>query len=59
LDATAEAPNAVFSLYEQGKVFGEALEKLSNNLSMLQKSVEEFVEAKRLAFPRFFFLNDA
>lgn len=45
-------------LYEQGKVYGETLERLSNNLTLLQKNIEEFIETKRLAFPRLFFLND-
>ena len=45
-------------LYEQGKVYGEMLERVSNNFSVLQKNVEEFIETKRLAFPRLFFLND-
>ena len=45
-------------LYEQGKVYGETLERLSNNFSVLQKNIEEFIETKRLAFPRLFFLND-
>ena len=45
-------------MYEQGKVHGETLERLSNNFSLLQKNIEDFIETKRLAFPRFFFLND-
>lgn len=39
-------------------MYGETLERLSNNFSILQKNIEEFIEAKRLAFPRLFFLND-
>lgn len=39
-------------------MYGETLEKLSNNISILQKNVEDFIETKRLAFPRLFFLND-
>ena len=53
-----EAPNIFFVLYEQGKAYGETLECLSNNFTLLQKGIEEFIEAKRLAFPRLFFLND-
>jgi len=53
-----EAPNIYFMLYEQGKVYGEMLERVSNNFSILQKNIEEFIETKRLAFPRLFFLND-
>ena len=45
-------------MYEQGKVHGETLERLSNNFSLLQKNIEDFIETKRLAFPRLFFLND-
>jgi hypothetical protein len=40
-------------------VYAEVLEKLVSNFQIVQKNVEEFVEARRLAFPRFFFLNDA
>lgn len=53
-----ESPNIFFVLYEQGKVYGETLERLSNNFSLLQKNIEEFIETKRLAFPRLFFLHD-
>ena len=53
-----EAPNIFYILYEQGKVYGETLERLSNNFGLLQKNIEEFIETKRLAFPRLFFLND-
>lgn len=53
-----EAPNIFHALYEQGKVYGETLERLSNNFSVLQKNIEDFIETKRLAFPRLFFLND-
>ena len=53
-----EAPNIFFILYEQGKVYGEILERLANNFTLLQKNIEEFIETKRLAFPRLFFLND-
>jgi dynein heavy chain len=59
LSDSMEAPDAYFALYEQGKVHGDTIEKLVNNLQGLQKNVEEYLESRRLAFPRFFFLNDA
>lgn len=36
----------------------EALENIISKNTLIQKSLEDFIEAKRLAFPRFFFMTD-
>jgi len=38
--------------------FNEILESVSNKGTLIQKAVEDYIEAKRLAFPRFFFMTD-
>jgi dynein heavy chain len=49
--------NAFYNLYiQQNRV--EIFEKSINEFTLVQKSVEDYVEARRLAFPRFFFMND-
>ena len=36
----------------------DTLEKILGKTVLIQKSFEDYIEAKRLAFPRFFFMSD-
>ena len=36
----------------------EALALLNQGLDQIQKALEDYLEFKRMAFPRFYFLND-
>jgi hypothetical protein len=48
---------ALYNLYTQSYK-EETFERLINSFTLLQKNVEDSLEARRLAFPRFFFMND-
>ena len=50
-------PNAKFNLYIACRA--DTFERLINTLTVVQKSVEDMIESRRLAFPRFFFMTDA
>jgi hypothetical protein len=39
-------------------VLTDTLDKLISKCTIIQKNVEDALEAKRLAFPRFFFMTD-
>ena len=48
------------------RAFGESLIELQEGVdkiitkgTLVQKAIEDYIEAKRLAFPRFFFMTDA
>ena len=53
----AVATPKVLHLFSDSFV-GESLERFTTKCTLLQKSIEDFIEAKRLAFPRFFFMTD-
>ena len=50
-------PNVIKATSRPG--LGEELEKIQSNLSLCEKALAEYLEAKRLAFPRFYFASSA
>ena len=50
-------PQAIYNLMIESRM--EIFRELSGHFKVLQKKVHDFLEAKRLAFSRFFFLNDS
>jgi len=56
MEATNKEPNVVLACHEDGRF--EALNALSERLDMCQKSLTDYLDTKRNAFPRFFFLSD-
>ncbi|KAJ3364693.1 hypothetical protein GGF32_001332 [Allomyces javanicus] len=51
----SKTPNAVEACTKEGLF--EMLEKLQAQLSLCEKSLAEYLETKRLAFPRFYFVS--
>ncbi|KAJ3391292.1 hypothetical protein HDU84_006208 [Entophlyctis sp. JEL0112] len=50
-----KTPNAVEACMKEGLF--EVLEKLQSQLALCEKSLAEYLETKRLAFPRFYFVS--
>ena len=57
LKEMASVPNVIEASSREG--LGEELEKIQSNLSLCEKALAEYLEAKRLAFPRFYFASSA
>jgi len=55
--STSKSPLAAYNLKIHSRM--PVFEKLIKYFSSLQQKVTEYLEQKRLAFPRFFFLTDA
>jgi dynein heavy chain len=53
--SASKTPNAVEACTREGLF--ELLEKLQGQLSLCEKSLAEYLETKRLAFPRFYFVS--
>jgi hypothetical protein len=54
--STFKKPKATYNLMIKTRI--EVFEKLIKHFSVLQKKVHDFLENRRRAFPRFFFLTD-
>ena len=50
-------PNVIETCIEQDKLLQKLQENLKN-LETVQKGLSDYLETKRIAFPRFFFLSD-
>jgi dynein heavy chain len=50
-------PKATHNLMIQNRI--EIFEKLNSYLELLQKNVDQYLETRRLEFPRFFFMSDS
>jgi dynein heavy chain len=50
-------PQAIYNLMIEARM--KVFREMTGLFQMLQKKVHEFLEAKRLIFSRFFFLNDS
>lgn len=57
LTEMASVPNVIEATSRKG--LGEELEKIQANLSLCEKALAEYLETKRLAFPRFYFASSA
>ena len=57
LKEISSVPNVIEATSREG--LGEELEKIQANLSLCEKALAEYLEAKRLAFPRFYFASSA
>ena len=57
MKAAAETPNVVECTNKPGLY--EQLEKLQNMLTVCEKALQEYLETKRLAFPRFYFVSSS
>ena len=44
--------------FQDISLISESLERVISKTTLIQKGVEDFLETKRLAFPRFFFMTD-
>lgn len=53
---TAKATNVLEACSVDGRL--ETLTELSEQLETCQKSLSEYLDTKRCAFPRFFFISD-
>jgi dynein heavy chain len=49
-------PNVIEQCLKEGRM--EEIKELTNGLEKCQKSLIEYLDSKRNAFPRFFFLSD-
>ncbi len=54
--SAAQVPNVVEACTSDSRL--ETLNVLSEKLDLCQKSLSEYLDAKRNAFPRFFFISD-
>ncbi len=57
MDEAKQTPNVVNATNKDG--WFERLEKLQQELSLCEKALAEYLETKRLAFPRFYFVSSA
>ena len=57
MNAAEETPNVINATNKEG--WYERLEKLQSQLSLCEKVLAEYLETKRLAFPRFYFVSSA
>ena len=57
LQEMTAVPNVIKATSREG--LGVELEKIQANLSLCEKALAEYLEAKRLAFPRFYFASSA
>ncbi|KAI9353687.1 dynein heavy chain and region D6 of dynein motor-domain-containing protein [Obelidium mucronatum] len=55
MQEASKTPNAVEACTREGLF--ETLEKLQGQLALCEKSLAEYLETKRLAFPRFYFVS--
>lgn len=53
---TAKSPNVLESCSVQGRL--ETLQELLETLEKCQNSLSEYLDTKRCAFPRFYFISD-
>jgi dynein heavy chain len=53
---TAKQPNIRFSCHQPNRLTD--LQNLSQGLERCQKSLNDYLDSKRNAFPRFFFISD-
>lgn len=53
----SKTPNVVKGTNKEGLV--EKLDGLQNDLIICEKALAEYLETKRLAFPRFYFVSSA
>ena len=54
-----KTPNIVKACNKQGLYDYEELEDIQSRLSVCEKALAEYLETKRLAFPRFYFISSA
>ncbi|KAI9351727.1 dynein heavy chain, N-terminal region 1-domain-containing protein [Zopfochytrium polystomum] len=56
MNETAKHPLVIDACNAEGRL--ELMQQLSNDLESCQKSLSDYLESKRNAFPRFFFISD-
>jgi hypothetical protein len=56
-DKFHESPS-LLTLRDNQELIQTTLEKISSQSTLVHKAVEDYIESKRLAFPRFFFMTD-